>query len=236
MINIQGKNCILELLISATYYPILCGEDFTVNYNPEFILKTGPNSPARERMPRIEDWSVSVNGITELANTANISWFYLLQASVRRSLLTIRAKFINDAGTVKTMKFNAYVGQSSISAPIADFCPAAINFEVSGGIQDLSDPDVPITSNFLYLSDWWQTVAAQTFVNVGGVASQRGAYMLTATDIVLEIDREGTQYDEATTPAGRQGKFNTSNLHIEFNASLPFDSGETIFVLWKRPV
>src|SRR6185369_3393274 len=115
MINIQGKNCFVELNLLGVYTPILCGEDFTVNYNPEFILKTGPNSPARERQPRIEDWSVSVSGLTELANNNRVSFFYLMQAAVRRTLLSIRLKFIDDATTVKTMGFNAYVGQSSIT-------------------------------------------------------------------------------------------------------------------------
>jgi len=237
MINIQGKNCFVELNLLGVYTPILCGEDFTVNYNPEFVLKTGPNSPARERQPRIEDWSVSVSGITELTNTSNISFFYLIQEGVRRTLLDIRIKFKDDANTIKTMSFFAYIGQSSITGPVADFCNATINFEVSGGITDLSDPITPVGPGTLNLkSDWWLTVNGNNFINGASTGSTDGTtYTLTTGDLVKQVAVEGIICDivAGTPTAGtRQCQIDLTNHKIIFAST--FDGSQTVYVEWER--
>lgn len=237
MINIQGKNCVVQLNLASVWTDILCGDDFTVNYNPEFILKTGPNSPARERQPRIEDWAVSVSGITELANSARVSWFYLMQEAVRRSLLDIRIKFVDDAATTKTMQFSAYVGQSTITGPVADFCNATLNFEVSGGITDLSNPIDPVAPGTLtLLADWWATVNGNAFINGASSGSTDGTnYTLNTGDLVKQVAVEGLIFDivpGAPTAGTNQCQMDLTNHKIIF--PITFDGSQTVYVEWER--
>jgi hypothetical protein len=81
-------------------------------------------------------------------------------------------------------------------------------------------------------SDWWTVTAGAT--SVTGLSAIWG-YSIADIEEVVEVDREGTEYNIVTgTPVNRQAKHNTSANQIEFDTSLPFNAGETVFLLFKR--
>ena len=224
---VHGSGVLIELLVVDTYYPVLCGTDCSINYNPEFVLKTGPDSPARERMPRIEDWDISVSGLTKIANDAALTFFYMIQQAVRRSLLSLRAKFTDDEGTIKTMDFQAYVGPSSISGPMSDFSQCSINFSVTGGLTDLSDPEddpTPVSKDIF--SDWWTTTNGNNYIDGGSSGEGNDGhvvYTLVDTDIVKQVVMSGIQYDivPGTPVAGsRTCQLDLTNHKINFPFTL----------------
>jgi hypothetical protein len=52
---------------------------------------------------------------------------------------------------------------------------------------------------------------------------------------LLEVDREGVQYDIIDTgaPVGRQVRLDTTTGELDFDPNLPFNAGETVFIIFK---
>lgn len=234
---IAGRDSIIEILVDSVWTPVFCGKDLSVEYTPEFVLKTGPNSVARERIPRLEDWVISVSGLTKIVNEENVSFFYLIQEAVRRSLQSVRATFINSDGDEKVLTFDAWIGPSTITGPVNQFDQCSAQFIPTGGLGDLSDPEDPIATTVDILSDWWTTSNGDNFID-GASATGSKLYTLTTADDVKEVDVEGNNFNIITgTPAAgtRQCKLDLANSKIIFPADLIFDGTQTVFVLFERP-
>lgn len=232
---ITGRDSIIEILVADVWTPVFCGKDLSVEYTPEFVLKTGPNSVARERIPRLEDWVVSVSGLTKIMNEDNVSFFYLIQEAVRRSLQTVRATFINSDGDEKVLTFDAWIGPSTITGPINQFDQCSVQFIPTGGLGDLSDPETPTPATTLILSDWWPTGNGNNFID--GMSTIKD-YTLQTTDDIKEVDVEGENFNIVTgtpTDGTRECKLDLTNHKIIFPSSLVFDGSQTVFVLFERP-
>ena len=237
---IHGKDVIIELLIDADYYPILCGTDCSFSRTPEFIPITGPESGLfREFMVRREEWSMSVSGLTKVANAATLSFFYMLQTSVRRTQQTVRMTFEDAAGAAKQITGSVYIGQLDINGPATEFSSASIELKGTGGYT-IEDVEPPVVTEYEYFSDYWQTVNGQNYISGASSGEYTGvAYTLGATDIPMLVDVEGTSYNLVTgtpTAGERECRFTTSPQRITFPADLIFDGTQRVFVMFKRPI
>lgn len=235
---LRGTGAILYLVTDAGDIPVLCATDMTLRWNREVIgattLTSGSN---KEKRTRLFEWFLSVTGLTPIENDDDtIGWFYLTQVS--GSIQSIKAKYTDGNSVQKVVSGNVIIPSGELTSPATDWCNASLEFAGTGAM-DISDPEPPPapSSGFDVLSDWWPTVAGTSFVDVGAIASNEDGYTLTVNDEVLEVDRTGRQVDDVSgSPGNRQARFNTANLHVEVDAANPFDSGETVFVLFKRPI
>lgn len=241
--HVLGRKITVEMFDTDDFYRVTCGKTMEFVSDIDMIEVTTRTSPnAREFLAGLSNATLSVTGITTTTNGTGsgkrLSPLYLLEESIRRTRQQFRITFLDQDALAVTVVFYGLIKTVSISRDILQWSQSSLNIQVTGALT--IDPVAPPeTQEFEILSDWWETVPGNDFVDVDGVASIVHGYTLTADDIVLEIDREGTEYNIVTgTPANRQARFNTSNLRVEFipNPALPFVSGETIFVLFKRPV
>lgn len=233
---VEGKNVVVELLVDAVYYPVLCGIDCTFSREVEFIsIRTSDSSVFDEVMPRRENWSVTVNGVTKIENDTVLTFFYLLQTSVRRNTHTIRVTFEDEDGDSKEITGTAYIGSESITGPQSDYANGSIEFRGTGAftIQDVTPPVPPDIEIF---SDYWTPSNGNAFINGASSGSYTGtAYTLGATDEIMEVRVEGTNYEVVSgTPASgeRECQFDTGTLKINF--PITFDGTQRVFVMFKR--
>lgn len=237
---VRGENVIVELMVDAVYYPVLCGTDCTFTREVEFVpIRTADSSLFDEVMPRREGWGITVNGVTKIENDTVLTFFYLLQTSIRRSTHSIRVTFEDEAGDAKEITGTVYIGSESITGPLSDYANATIEFKGTGAftIQDVTPPDEP---EYDYFSDYWTPNNGNNYIGGASSGSYTGtSYTLAATDTILEVRLEGTNYELVTgTPTNgeRQCKFNTSLFRIEFPAALVLDNTQRVFVFFKRPL
>lgn len=235
---IHGSNAIIEMYVTDDYYPILCGTDCSFSRTPEFIPITSTTSGLfREFMVRREEWSMSVSGLTKIANATTLTFFYALQTSVRRVKQLVRITFTDSDGASKQITGNVLIGQMDINGPFGDFSQCSIELKGTGAyiIEDTEPPAVATSGIF---ADYWQTVNGQNYITGASSGEYDGTnYTLLFTDTILGVDVEGTGFDlvSGTPTAGtRECQFLDSPVRIVFPADLIFDGSQRIYVLFQR--
>lgn len=225
---VLGKNAVLEMLVSGVYYPVLCATDCRFSRTPEFIPKTTTSSGLfREFMVRREEWSMSVSGLTKIQNAASLTFFYLLQNSVRRLEITLRITYTDDTADSKTISGNVLIGQMDINGPVSGHSEASIEFKGTGAFSVGATVDPPVSECAIY-GDYWSFPAGDTYIQ--GTSVVHG-YSLEAVT-VISVDREGVAYDLVSgTPTGRQCKHNNTTGIINFDSAIP-SNGETVWVVF----
>lgn len=233
---VKGEDVVVELLVDAVYYPVLCGLDCTFSREVEFVnIRTSDSSVFEEVMPRRERWGITVNGVTKIENDTALTFFYLLQTSVRRNTHTIRVTFEDEAGDSKEITGTVYIGNESISGPVNDYANGSIEFRGTGAftIQDVTPPVEPDIEIF---SDYWVPTNGNSYISGASSGSYTGtAYTLTATDVILEVRMEGTNFEVVSgtpTTGERQCQFDTGTLRVNF--PITFDGTQKVFVMFKR--
>lgn len=234
---IFGTGMILEMFITDQWYPILCATDCAYNRRAEFIEKTGPNSGLfREYAVRIEEWDMSASGLTKITNSSEaLTFFYMLQTSVRRTEQQVRITFTDDEGGSKQITGNALIGDSTITGPATDWANCSIQLKGTGAFT-ISEVDPPSETEYTYLSDYWVVGNGNNYIS--GASAVHG-YTLISTDIPLEVDWEGLGYELVSgTPAtgARECRFTTSPVRITFPADLISTGVQRVFVFFKRVI
>lgn len=240
---VHGRNAIIEMWVTDTWYPILCGTDMNLHVEQETILKTGPNSGTwRERIARISQWSASVTGLTKIDNSAeSLTWFWAVQESVRLVTQYLRFTFEDEQGGGKQITGYALITSNDITGPAADFSNATITFEGTGELViAVIEPPALVTVN--YYSDYWATTNGLNYISGASSGTSPaavafgGAFTLGATDVILVVTLEGIQYDVILTgtPVGRECKFTSGNGRITFPSDIIFDGSQRVWVEFKR--
>lgn len=227
--NIQGKNVSVEIFVTDDYYPVLCATDMTFTRSPEFITKTGPTSGLfREFQPRIEEWNVTVSGLTKLENEESISFFYLLQTSVRRTVQQIRVVFENNVGDILSISGNAYIGQSSINGPATEFSQASIEFKGTGPFEQSSVIDPPAEQECEVEDTLYLTLAE-------GASSVHSDLLEQANVVIVGVSRSGLVHSESGgTPGSLEFQTDLPNGDIYFDpTNLGNPGGEQVTVEYK---
>jgi hypothetical protein len=174
------------------------------------------------------DSSMSVQGLTTLVDDDAMSTFYFLTEAVRRSEHDLRILFTDTANIEKQIQGTYIIESLGINSGKE---PGQSDYDISfkgSGTISLADPedaggDLPGDIQW----DWWETVEGENTITGAGFYGRN-----FAGETVLLVDREGMQYDEVTgTPSGRQ--YSKTSSVITFDASLPFNSGERVYVIWQ---
>lgn len=235
---IWGNNVIVEMLVGDNYEPILCGIDCVFTRTPEIIETTNPTSGIfKDFMVRREEWDISVSGLTKVANNAALTFFYMLQTSIRRVRQAVRITFTDADGADIQISGNVIIGQESITGPSTDFSQCTIELKGTGPFA-IDDVTPPTPTGYNFIGDWWQTINGRIYIDGGSSGETDGtSYTLLATDVILEVDVEGTEYDvvSGTPTAGRREcYFDTVLLRIIFPSDLIFDGTQRVYVEFKR--
>lgn len=235
---VHGSDVVIEMLVDDVYYPILCGTDCTFSRTPEFIpITTTTSGLFRDFMVRREEWSMSASGLTKIANATTLTFFYMLQTSVRRVSHDIRITFTDNLGGSKQITGTVLIGQMDINGPFSDFSQCTIELKGTGAYT-IADTEPPIPGVFDILSDVWETTNGQNYVDGASTGDYTGtAYTLQAGDVLLQVDVEGTGFDIITsgTPGNRQCKLNPSTFVLAFASDMIFDGTQKVFIEFNRP-
>lgn len=230
---IYGNGGSVEVKIAGNYFPFGCFTSFAFNFNNELILKTDVNAGLfRKRRVRISDCSASVSGLTTLENDTSASSLHFLQEGVRRTEQDLRFTFTDQDGVSKQIQGIFLVENVTITGAADDFSECDIVFQGTGGVTVSTVDESPSSDLPDNLSwDWWETTPGGTSITGPGHYGRSFAG-LPAEDII-EVDREGLQYDLSDgAPVGREAFYDSVDT-IEFDPDNPFIEGTRVFVIWK---
>lgn len=234
---VHGSDVILEMKIDGEYYPILCATDCSFNCSPEFLERTANDTATSRRWrKRIEEFTASITGLTRLSNDESLSFFYMLQSSVRRTVQEYRQTFTDDTGASNILIYSAHIGEQSISGPVGDFASGTIELKIDGDIE-IQEVAPPVTGEYETLADWWQAVNGQDYISGNSSGNTDGtAYALLSTDKIIHVEVENQiLYKKVGTPAAGDPWYDfITSPSIKVQTHLTFDGSERVFVMWKR--
>jgi len=220
---VWGQDVVLSIYVGGSYYPIFCATDCTYQCAAEFIEKTGPESGgARQWMRRLEEHTSTVTGLTKIENGTTVTFFYMLQLAVRRAAQTFKMTFTNENGDEYIINGEGLIGTMGINGPATDWSNATLEIRWNGApdLTLITDPTCSNIQEPLYLTT---TPGASSVSNI----------LLTSSVTILEVQREGIGHTKTTgTPVNREYKFTSATNTISFDSSIPFMTGEIIYVLY----
>lgn len=225
--RVKSNNVIVEVLISATYYPFACGQTMEYVQSQELVEVTSINNTiAREYEAGMTTASLSIAGITVLDNTENrIAILYLMQASVRRTAQTMRIRLIDDDGTALQIAFTALITSNTLSRSVGTYSKSATTLTVTGEPVIsiiIPPPGLACVENPLYIDA------------VAGATNVYSAAIDVANVVILAVEREGLGQTEAGgTPGNREFYFPGGDGRVYFDPTNPLNAGEVIYVLYK---
>lgn len=224
---VSGKNVSVEARVSGDYIAIGCAYSCSFEFENELIGKTDVNAGlSRKKRVRISDCRGSVQGLTTLKNTASkLTAFYFLQEAIRRTEQDLRFVFTDDSGYTRYIQCMFLVKSHGLTAESSSFSEFDLQLEGTGaptiGVVELIETTCPEL-----FSDTWEAEEGES--SVSGVGQEGRSF---AGGDILEVDREGLQYDyTAGSPGNRQFSYNGTEITFEnpFN-----EGGERVLVVWK---
>jgi len=238
MTPVFGNNVQVYLLIGGIYYPALCGTDCAFKEEKEQVeASTITSGSFKEWRVRMISWSIDVSGLSKINNTdGQIAYFYLLQASVRMEAQTIKIKFTDVNNNSTEINGTAYILNSSITGPVAEFSNASITFLGTGPYDPstIAGPGAPAAVDVK--SDWWQTVNGNNFISSLSTGQTDGTtYLLGTADSVKLVFVEDANYKIVTgtpTAGTLECKLDLTNHKILFPQT--FDGTQRVTVVWER--
>ena len=226
---IHGKNCFVYILNGNDYYLIGCGISFSFEVENELILRTGINDGLfPKKRVRQTSFRGSVNSVMiSESDAVKVSAFYLIQEGVRRTESTYKFEWEDNAAVTKTITGAFLVQAVNISTDVQSFSKFDLSIEGTGAftIDETDSPTEVVDENID--SDYWTTTDGETSISGTSVGGKS-----TTGKTLLAVSREGVVYDIVSgTPSGRQAKHTSGTT--SFDAALPFNSGETVWQMWK---
>lgn len=228
---VQGRNMIASIKVGGSWFPVFCAKSCSFDFKNEIILRTGVNDGLfPKRRVRRSDWSGSAAGVLVTDNTANrYSPFYLLQDGVRRSERQWQFEFTNEDSETKTIEGTALIEGLPISGDVSGWVQASVNIVGTGAFTIDASPSSGADDENVD-SDYWNTTSGQISISGNSV---NGKSITGKT--VLAVAREGTVYDPifSGTATNRLARVNSGAGSVTFDANIPFNPGETVWVMWK---
>lgn len=243
MSTIKSNNVIIELKISGVFYPVFCGKTMEFSQNQETIEVTSINSvTGREYLPGMTTGTLNISGVSIIDNSdGRVSLPYLMTESIRRTVQEMRIRLIDDDANTLQISFSALITSNNLSRAVGTYSGSSVSLIVTGGVSvGPVDPPAPIEVDVY--SDYWVPSNGNNYIDGDSsgtspsAIANGGPFALGATDTILEVDVEGTEFDVITTgtPVNRECKFNTSTFVISFPVDLIFDGTQRVFVEFKR--
>lgn len=225
---ILGKDVNVEALIDGDYIVIGCAVSCSFEFENELIGKTDVNAGLnRKKRVRISDSRGSVQGLTTLnSSSTRLTAFHFLQEAIRRSEQTMRFVFMDTAGDTRYVGGLFLVKSLALSSETSGFSEFDLQLEGTGDITvGVVDPPPEVFCPELF-SDTWVLAEGETSIN--GIGQEGRSF---ADNEIIEVDREGTQYDYTTSaPGNREYGYNGTDISFEITGN---EFSEKVFVIWK---
>jgi hypothetical protein len=248
--------------VTSTYIPFLCAKEMRMKITPELInVTTLSSGDEYEYRPRRFGREMTISGISTILGDG---WtvFKTIEKPAMKLGYNLRMTFEDRAGNTAMYSGKAFLKEADLGAPQDVWSDYDLSFVLSGthvSTVDATHTDplpsgtggggsgtgcgtgsggsgggVPTTEEVF--SDWFTLAEGGVNIPITQVSEQRG---YTLTDVtfegVLEVDREGTEYDvisAAPTSGGR-------DVHYDETTGLSFadpanTGGERVFVLFKK--
>lgn len=226
--RVLGKNVLTYIDIDSVFYPVFCGKTAELRRSWETIETTNVNSgSARQYLPGMGDGTVSVTGVTQSNNSnGRAGIVYLMQKAEARELVSLRMVLTDDDGAVITMDFNTIITDTGLSREIGQYSQCDAAFKISGGITYGSIIPAP-TEPVCEVQDPLYLTLAEDATSVSDSSLSGSGF----TSEILEVRREGLQFDETTgTPGNAQFKKTGNTISFRDTGN---PGGERIFILFK---
>lgn len=227
-----GQDMVVEAKISGVYTPVGCAVSGSFQFKNELIGKTDVNAGLfRKRRVRISDCSMSVQGLTTLENNTTASTLYFLQEGVRRTEQDLRITFTDEDGLQKQVQGLFLLESTQLNGEVSGFSEFDMEFQGTGGfsisaVSEESGSGIPGNVNW----DWWEGVEGENTIT--GVGHYERSF---AGKEIIEVDREGTQYNEVDDPpTDGELEFSQDGTTITFPTGNTFEAGTRVFVIWQE--
>jgi predicted secreted protein len=228
---IHGRDALVSIKVEEEFYPVLCAIDMTFSCSQQVLLATSADSGnwRYKRLRNLSEWSVSVSGLTKIDNTdGQASFFYLLQQNIRGTEQEIQIMFSDDDGNVQVLEGVVLIPEMSINGNVNGFADASVVFEGTGPFE-ITEPVSAVESAEceVIMSDTW--VLGDGSFSISGAGEAGGTF---EGKEVLEVAREGTQFERTTgSPGNREYRYNGTTIAFEIAGS---EYEERVFVMWKQ--
>lgn len=225
MNTVKGKNIVCSMFVTDNYYPVFCAKTAEFTMNQDEVEMTSINSgSSREYTAGMMNAVLSMTGVTARDNSdGKVSITYLMQQSTRRQTHNFAITLTDDEGFDIVISFSAIIITTGFSREVQGYSNSSVTFRITGDV-DFDEVILPPAPEQVF-SDYFAATAGLTSITDAS---------LVGVDI-LQVAREGLTYDQTGgTPTGRQFKYTTLTGTIDFDASIPFNTGETVYVEWKE--
>jgi tail tube protein len=228
---IHGKDALLSIKVGVDYLPALCATDFSYRVAQDVVLATAPGSGFwRQRRRRgISEWTVDLSGITKIDNTdGQASWFYMVQESVRGTIVEIQLLYEDTLGNSVTIEGSAIIPDMILTASVQGFVEGTINFQGTGEPTMSTTPPVPESGVCAVQESIVLTLAE-------GATSVTSALLTTDNAQVLWVTRSGFGLIPipSGTPLNDQFVVNYATGAVTFATDNPGNAGgEPVVIGW----
>ncbi len=227
---VAAGGVIVSIEYDSVFYPVFCAKNSTFSVTNEIIQRTSVGDGLGiKRRVRKTDWGGSASGVTVVDNTTDrYSAFFLLQEAVRRAVNTWQFEYTSIGGIIKTVTGEAVIEGIEITGDAVAFSQSTVNI-LGSGTPSIDISPVPPTAENVD-SDYWNCVEGEVSVSGAGVGGKT-----TVGKQLLAVARTGTPHVIITAGvAGNlEAKYYTGTGVTEFSSSLPFNSGEVVWQMWK---
>lgn len=226
---VKGRNVVVSMDISGTYYPVFCAKTAEFPIDQEVIETTTVNSTKqREYVPYRSSATLTVTGITTVDNSnGKVSVTYLMQQSVRSAVQSLKITMTADNGTDLVITFNAIIRRPSFSRDVNGYSQSSVEFLATGpiGFDEVITPPTPPDCE----------IEDPLYIDVVAGENSVSSALLQATGVeILTVARAGVVHSYTSgTPVDQEFTTDLPNGDIIFSSLLPFNTGEVIYILYK---
>lgn len=216
---IKGKNMIAQVNIDDVWYPVFCAKTVEFTNEQDEIETTSINSGiSREYIPGMNNATMTVTGVAQMINDTKVGVVYLLQESIRRTMLDMRIYMTDEEGTIRQLTFDAFVKSLSMTRERATYAQSSATFRISGPIG-ISTPIAPPTPPSCEVQDTIYEDLAE------GATSVQNDDLIQGDDEtikIISVSRSGGTYYQTTgTPGSEEFFYNETTGTISFDPLNP---------------
>jgi hypothetical protein len=153
--DIQGRNCLFQMLIGDTYTDVVCAKTFSLNRAYELKETTTVGSGYdKEFRPRKKSYTITFNGVVQVASVGDKPTIKTMFDSAEGFLpIGYRLLYYDNSNNVMVIKGTVYVSNAVFDANPINLLNGTTELQGTGPIEVLDAIPVPININIVSTGD-----------------------------------------------------------------------------------